>query len=266
MEKQVMTAAVCTRYGGPEVIILRMMSLPEPGPDEVLIAVKASTVNSADVRMRSLDVKGVMKLAMRITMGFRKPKNGVLGVTFSGEVQEVGEKVSRFKAGDKVFGLTGFRFGAHAPYLALKESATMIRMPGNAGFEEAAALPFGAHTAIHFLQAAGIEHINNAKVMIYGSTGSVGISAIQMAKHYGAEVTAVCSSAGEALMRRLDIEHVICYDQVALSGIDRKFDIIFDAVGKVSRSACPHLLKPKGKFVTVGGLAVAREKKEQLNS
>lgn len=205
-----------------------------------------------------------MKWLMRLVLGFSKPRKTVLGVTFAGVVEQIGSKVSRFKPGDRLFGLTGFRFGAHAEYLCLPEKATMIELPAGASFEAAAALPFGVHTALHFLQAAGIEKLNRPRVMIYGATGSVGFAALQIAAHYGAIITAVCSSRAADALGTFTIDHIVLYDKEDFTKSGRQYDILFDAVGKISKRDCATLLAPHGKFVTVGGLAVAREKTEQL--
>lgn len=264
MEQSFMRAAICKAYGLPETVAVKHIPKPEIRPGDVLIKVMASTVNSGDVRIRGLKVDGWMKLVMRLVLGFSGPRKSVLGVTFAGVVDQVGAKVSRFKPGDRLFGLTGFNFGAHAEYLRIAEGATMIEMPVGAGFEAAAALPFGAHTAIHFLQTAGIEQLNQPRVMIYGATGSVGCAALQIAAHYGAIITAVCSSRASAALTPFPIDNIILYDKTDVTKTTEKFDIIFDAVGKLSKKECRSLLSPNGKFVTVGGLAVAREKTEQL--
>lgn len=259
-----MKAAVCRAYGMPETVIVTRIPKPAIRPGEVLIKAMASTVNSGDVRMRGLKADGWMKLVMRLFLGFSKPRKSVLGVTFAGVVEQVGAKVSRFKPGDRLFGLTGFNFGAHAEYLRLSEQATMIEMPANASFEAAAALPFGAHTAIHFLQAAGIEQLNRPRVAIYGASGSVGIAALQIAAHYGAIITTVCSSRAAAALSTFTMDNIVLYDKTDFTGSGQQYDIIFDAVGKLSKKECRSLLAPRGKFVTVGGMAVARENKEQL--
>lgn len=264
MEQSFMKAAICKAYGPPETVVVKQIPKPKIKAGDVLIKVMASTVNSGDVRMRGLKVDGWMKLAMRLVLGFSGPRKSVLGVTFAGVVEQVGANVSRFKPGDRLFGLTGFKFGAHAEYLCIPEGATMVGMPAGAGFEAAAALPFGAHTAIHFLQAAGMEQLDRPKVMIYGASGSVGCAALQIAAHYGAILTAVCSSRSSSALAPFPIDNIILYDKTDVTKTTEKFDIIFDAVGKLSKKQCRSLLSPKGKFVTVGGLAVAREKTEQL--
>lgn len=264
MEQSFMKAAVCKAYGLPETVGIKRIPKPEISPGDVLIKVMASTVNSGDVRIRGLKVEGWMKLVMRLVLGIARPRKSVLGVTFAGVVEQVGAKVSRFKPGDRVFGLTGFNFGAHAEYLRLAEGAAMIGMPAGAGFEDAAALPFGAHTAIHFLQAAGIEQLKRPSVMIYGASGSVGCAALKIAAYYGATITAVCSSRASAALTSFPVDNIILYDKTDVTKTTERFDIIFDAVGKLSKKQCHTLLAPGAKFVTVGGLATAREKTEQL--
>lgn len=265
MNQEMMQAAICSAYGTPETV-LSLQNIPKPKPKagEVLIKVMASTVNSGDVRMRGLKVKGLMKLIMQLVLGFRKPRKAVLGVTFSGILTEVGNQVTNFSVGDKVFGLTGFRFGAHATYLCLPAKATMTTMPPEMSFETAAALPFGAHTAIHFLQQAGIQNRPNQEVLIYGATGAVGIAAVQIAQHYQAKVTAVCSPQGSQLLQQLNVHAILNYQNNAFLQTKQKFDIIFDAVGKTTKKTCQSLLDNKGKFMTVGGLAMAKETIAQL--
>lgn len=259
-----MKAAICTRYGPPEVLTITDFSTPVCGKAEVLIKIMASSVNSGDVRVRALVASGMTKLIMRVVLGFTKPRKPVLGVAFAGIVDQVGQEVTNYRPGDKVFGITGFRFGTHAEYVCVKASSVMTTMPAHASFEEAAALPFGWHTAIYFLQKAKIDTHPTPRVLIYGATGSVGAAAVQLAQHYGASITAVCSSQGKALLATLGIEDVICYDQQDFTQTAGRYDIIFDAVGKTSNKACKPLLAKGGRFVTVGGMDVASEKISHL--
>lgn len=259
-----MKAAVCTKYGPPEVV--KIMEVPQPicRKNEVLVKIMASSVNSGDVRVRGLAASGAMKLLMQLALGFSKPRKPVLGVVFSGIVERTGSQVKRFKPGDKVFGITGFRFGAHAEYICVKENSVMDSMPANAGFDEAAALPFGWHTAIHFLDKAKIGERERPQVLIYGATGSVGAAAVQYAQSLKAGVTAVCSTRGKALMEQLGIQEPVFYDLRDFTITDRRFDIIFDAAGTLSKQQCRHLLKKKGCYVTVGGFNMATEKISHL--
>ena len=264
-QRLIMKAVICPKYGPPEVLIISELPRPVPKKNEVLVKVMASTVNSGDARIRGLRVKGLMRLVMRIMLGFTKPRRPVLGTVFSGVVEQIGEAVSQFKIGDDVYGTTGLKQGCHAEYICIQEKKVITKKPKNASFEEAAALPFGGQTAIYFLRKGKIEEIDNPQVLIYGATGSVGSAAVQIAKHYGATVTAVCSSNGKELTKTsLRADHVILYDQEDFTKISDKFDIILDAVGKTNKKQCKQLLKPSGKFLTVEGMDISSERTEYL--
>ena len=259
-----MKAVICTKYGAPEVLKLTELPKPTLRANEYLIRVKASAVNSADVRMRGLKVKGILKFIMRLVLGFSKPRNPVLGVDFAGIIEEVGLHTSSFKVGDHVFGMTGMKFGAHAEYLKQPEKATMLIMPKNATFEEAVSLLFGGTTSIYFLEKAGIRKNQNLEILIYGASGAVGSSAIQLANHYGAKVTAVCSKRNIDWVKALGANEAIAYDLNEIETLNKKYDIVFDTVGKIDKKILKKLVKPKGKFVTLEGLDVARVTKAQL--
>ncbi|MCI4650901.1 NAD(P)-dependent alcohol dehydrogenase [Phaeodactylibacter sp.] len=259
-----MKAVICPKYGPPEVLEIKDIPRPVPKKYEVLVKVIASTVNTGDVRIRGLRVKGIMKIIMRVVLGFSKPRKPVLGTVFSGIVEEVGASVTQFKIGQEVYGTTGFQQGCHAAYVCLPENKAIATKPEKASFEEAAALPFGGQTAIYFLRKGRIDAINNPEVLIYGATGSVGTAAVQIAKYYGATVTAVCSSRGKGLVEQLGADHIVQYDQEDFTKLPDKFDIILDAVGKTSKKICKPLLKPGGKFFTVEGTDVADERKAYL--
>jgi len=259
-----MKAVVCTKYGAPEVLKIVEIEKPVPKDDEVLIKVMASAVNSADVRVRKLDADGMLKIVMRFVLGFSKPRNAVMGTSFSGIVEQTGKNVRRFKIGDEVFGLMGVKLGAQAEYAVKQEKGMIAIKPVNATFEEAAAIPFGAHTSIYFLESAKIKEIKSPKVLIYGATGAVGTSAIQIAKHFNAQVAAVCSEAGQGLAKELGADDIILYEKEDFTKLNEKFDIVFDAVGKTSKKKCGPLLKENGTYVTVASLDIAKEKVEQL--
>ncbi|MEA1784755.1 NAD(P)-dependent alcohol dehydrogenase [Arenibacter sp. GZD96] len=259
-----MKAVICTKYGSPEVLQIQGAQKPKCGSHELLTKVMATAVNSADVKVRGLAVKGILKPLMRVVLGFKKPRNPILGTIYSGVVEEIGESVTRFKPGDKVFGSTGFHFGTYAEYLSTKENSPVHLMPKNASFEEAAALIFGGQTAHYFLEKARLSKRSRPKVLIIGSTGSVGIAAIQIALYYKAEVTAVCGSSSKALMTALRVENTIFYDQDDFRKQSNCYDILFDAVGCTKLKFCRHLLKPEGKFVSVDGLSYATETTAQL--
>jgi NADPH:quinone reductase-like Zn-dependent oxidoreductase len=258
-----MKAVVCTQYGPPEVLQIQEVSKPVPKDHQILVKIAATAVNSGDVRVRGLDVEGILKVIMRLVIGFSKPRQPILGTVFSGTVETVGAKVSAFKVGDKVFGMTGFKFGTYAEYIAVNHDSNVMEMPGNASFEEAVAIIFGGQTAIHYLQAAKIAERSKPKVLIIGATGSVGTAAVQIARHYHAAVTAICSSNGEQLLRSLGIQNILRYDKEDVSQHTEKYDIIFDAVGKYKKSQFKHLAKEGGVYKSVSS-GYASESLEQL--
>ena len=259
-----MKAVICPKYGPPEVLTIRELPKPTPKNNEVLIKIIATSVNTGDVRIRGLRVEGFMKFVMRIMLGFTKPRRPILGTVFSGIVEQVGETVNQFKVGQEVYGTTGLKQGCHSEYICISENKVITHKPKNASFEEAAALPFGGQTAIYFLRKGKIEDIKNPQVLIYGATGSVGTAAVQIAKHYGATVTAVCSSKGKELTQALGADKIILYDLEDFTKVSDKFDIIFDAVGKTNKKQCMPLLKPNGKFFSVEGTDISSERTEYL--
>ncbi|UJP65101.1 NAD(P)-dependent alcohol dehydrogenase [Mongoliitalea daihaiensis] len=259
-----MKAALCTAYGGPEVLKIAQVPKPQPKSHEVLIAVKATAVNSGDVRVRGLVAEGIMKVFMRLAIGITKPRNPILGTVFAGEIEAIGAKVTKFKVGDQVFGMTGFKFGTHAEYLCISENGNLFAMPSNTSYEEAASLIFGGQTAIFFLEFLKKLPLTKPRVLILGATGSVGVAAVQVARYYGAEVTAVCSSDGLSLVKRLGLEYVITYDADGLQALGGKFDFILDAVGKYSKNTIKPYLAARGVFKTVGGFEYASESVDQL--
>ncbi len=259
-----MKATICTMYGPPEVLKIETLATPVPKPGQVLVKIVASSLNSGDVRVRALAVEGWMKWMMRLAMGWSKPRKPILGVSFSGIVAGIEAGVSHYNVGDRVYGLTGFNFGCHAEYTTISEKAMFAPMPYNMPFQEGAAILFGGQTAIYFLLKSGIDKFKNPKVLILGGTGSVGTSAIQIAKYYNAQVTAVCSSSGAALCSQLGADQVIAYDREDFTRSTQKYDIILDAVGKYTQKQCKELLTKNGIYKTVGGMEYASEKPEQL--
>jgi NADPH:quinone reductase-like Zn-dependent oxidoreductase len=259
-----MKAIICTKYGPPEVLQIREVPMPVPKGNELLVKIIATAVNSGDVRVRGLAVEGFMKVIMRLVLGFFKPRKPILGTVYAGIVKSVGTNVSKFKTGDKAFGMTGFNFGTYAEYIVVKEVANVSLMPINATFEEAVAIIFGGQTAIYFLEKAQINQRPNQKVLIIGATGSVGSAAIQIARYFGADVTAVCSSEGKQLVENLGISKIIQYNKEDFTKITEKFDIVFDALGKTTKKQCEKLLVKGGVYKTVGGLEYASESQQQL--
>lgn len=221
-----MKAIFYTQYGSPDVLQLKEVSKPTPKANEILIRIKATAVNSGDVRLRKAD-----PFAVRFFFGFRKPKINILGSVFSGEVESVGSDVKLFKEGDQIFGHTNMSFGAYAEYLCVPENGSLALKPPNISHNEAAAIPFGGVTALHFIKKALIKE--NQKVLIVGTSGAVGSAAVQLAKSYGAIVTGVCSTANVDLVKSIGADNVIDYIKEDFTRNGEVYDLIFDAVNTI---------------------------------
>lgn len=238
-----MKAAVCTRYGPPEVLHIQTLERPVPKPGEILIKIHAAAVNSGDCRLRRAD-----PAAVRLFLGLFRPRKKVLGDVFSGEVVETGAQVTRFKTGDHLFGTTGLRLGAFAEYACLPaEGIALVLKPAHIPHEWAAATPFGYNTALHFWEKAGLKA--GQKVLVYGASGSVGSAAVQLAKHLGAEVTAVCSAANAALVQSLGADRIIDYATTDFAAGGAVYDIVFETVNKTSVKTCLSAVKPGGTLI-----------------
>lgn len=240
-----MKAIVYEKYGSPDVLEIKEISKPVPKDNEVLIQIHATTVSAGDWRMRKAD-----PFLARIFNGLFKPKKvKILGFELAGVIEAVGKTVQAFKVGDAVFAQCGLRFGGYAEYTCLPVNDLIAIKPANMSFEEAAAVPVGGLTALRFLKQSGVKA--GSRVLIYGASGSVGSFAVQIAKAMGAEVTAVSSRANIPLLSKLGAHKTIDYTHSDFTKTTDSFDVIFDAVGKTSKSACRRLLNPEGKFVTV---------------
>jgi NADPH:quinone reductase-like Zn-dependent oxidoreductase len=260
-----MKAIVCTKYGPPEVLQLREVEKPTPKDNEVLIRVHATAVTASDCIIRGFNMPGahrfpkkqIMELMMRLVVGFRGPRNSILGLVLSGDIESVGQHVKQFKKGDQVYGFTGYRFGAYAEYTCMYEKESkrgcLAIKPATMSHEEAAAISYGGVLAVHFMKEWNIK--SGQKVLIYGASGAIGTTAVQLAKHYGAEVTGVCSTANFELVESLGADKVIDYTKEDSINRVELYDFVLDAVGKNKRSKlkeqCKKALNQNGKYVSV---------------
>ena len=248
-----MKAVICTAYGPPDVLQLQEVSKPSPRKNEVLIKIFATTVTASDciVRGSKLRVTQPMGLMMRSVLGFSRPRNPALRTVAAGENDSVGDDVTRFEKGNRVYTFNIRRFGSYAEYLCLPETEVIAPKPSNLTYEEAAAIPYGGMLALHFLRKGNVR--NGQTVLIYGASGAVGTAAVQLARHFGAKVTGVCSTTNLELVRSLGADTAIDYTKEDANNRAERYDFVFDAVGrrKSAKFQGNHALTPNGKYISV---------------
>jgi NADPH:quinone reductase-like Zn-dependent oxidoreductase len=251
-----MKAIVCTKYGPPDGLQLKEVAKPTPREDEVLVKIHATTVTFGDAMLRSFSF--LQRMVFGLFFDLRKGK--IFGHELSGEIEAVGKAVTKFKKGDQVFASTDMKGGANAEYICLPEDGMVAIKPANMTYEEAAAVPVGGNTALHILRMGNIQP--GQKVLIYGASGSVGTYAVQLAKHFGAVVTGVCSTANLNMVKSLGADKVIDYTQEDFTQNNETYDVIFDTVRKISLARCKSSLKENGIFLSSS--SSTKEKAENL--
>jgi NADPH:quinone reductase-like Zn-dependent oxidoreductase len=244
-------AIVYERYGPPDV--LRLTDLPKPAPkdNEILIRTRATTVTSGDWRVRSLEVPAGFGLLSRLALGISGPRQKILSSELAGEVESVGKNVTKFKTGDDVFAFPGVRMGSYVEYKCMPEDGPVALKPANVTFDEAAAISFGGTTALDFFRRGKLE--SGEKVLVNGASGAVGAAAVQLARHFGADVTGVCSSANMELVQSLGASRVIDYTKEDFTENDETYDVIIDTAGTAPFSRCRRSLKEGGRLLVVLG-------------
>ncbi len=243
-----MKAVVCDRYGPPEVLRLDNVERPVPGPDQVLIRIRATTVNRSDTETR----RGSPPVA-RLLTGLRRPRHRILGSELAGVVEAAGPAVTEFSAGDEVFGVKAWTFGAHAEFVCMQESAALAHKPAGVGFENAAAVCDGVILALMGLRPAEVR--KGRSILVYGASGSIGTAAVQLSRYFGADVTAVCGTKNLELVRSLGAGQVIDYTREDFTASGQTYDVIFDAVGKHSFRRCRDSLNPGGVYLATDHLS-----------
>ena len=242
-----MKAIVYREYGSPDVLKLDDIPKPTVRDDQVLIKVHAATVGTWDCEARSFTFPLWFWLPLRLAMGLRTPRWPVLGQELAGEIEAVGKDVERFEKGDQVFASTGLGFGAHAEYKCMSSTGAVAIKPANMSYEEAAGIPTGGDNALHFLRKADIQ--SGESVLVNGAGGNIGVVAVQLAKHFGAEVTAVDSLEKLDMLRAIGADHVIDYAREDFTRSGKTYDVILDVVHKSSFSSCVRSLKPNGRYL-----------------
>jgi NADPH:quinone reductase-like Zn-dependent oxidoreductase len=255
LEGRLMRAIVCPKYGPPEVLQLKEVEKPSPKNKELLIKIHATAATASDCIVRGFKLPpwSFIRFMMRLAIGFTKPRQPILGMVLAGDVESVGKDVKRFKKGDQVYGITGLGFATYAEYKCINEKECLVKKPPEISYEEAAAVTYGATIALHFLNKGDIQ--NRKKVLIYGASGAIGTNAVQLAKHYGAEVTGVCSTRNLELVKSLGADKVIDYTKEDVLSKGELYDFILDAVGESKSSKlkqqCKKALTENGKYISV---------------
>ncbi len=246
-----MKAIICTKYGPPDVLQLKEVEKPVPRKNEVCIKIFATAVTASDCIVRGFNVPISLWLPMGLAIGFTKPRQPILGMVMAGEVESAGKDVKSFKKGDQVFGFDRFAFGTYAEFKCMPEEGMLVIKPTSVNYDEAAAVPFGGLLALHFLRKGNIQ--SGQKILIYGASGAVGTSAVQLARYFGAEVTGVCSTTNLELVKSLGADTVIDYTKEDFMNRGELYDFIFNAVGKrkSSKIQFKKALTPKGKYLSV---------------
>jgi NADPH:quinone reductase-like Zn-dependent oxidoreductase len=248
-----MRAIVYERYGPPDVLELKDMPKPTPKANEVLIKVRATTVTSGDWRLRSLTVPAGFRLISRLVFGVSKPRQPILGTELAGDIEAIGKDVRRFKVGDRVFAFSGAGMGCHAEYKCMPQDGAVALKPAHLSYDEAAAISFGGTTALSFLRRGKLQ--SGEKVLINGASGGVGTAAVQLARHFGADVTGVCGTANLEMVKSLGAQHVIDYTREDFTRNGETCDVIVDTAGTAPYSRCKDSLKERGRLLQVlGGL------------
>lgn len=242
-----MKAIIWTEYGAPDVLKIKEVKKPIPKDDEVLVRVKAASVMPGDCEIRRFDMHVLFWLPLRLYMGISKPKRPILGMDLAGEVESVGKDVKTFKPDDQIFGNTGIRFGAYAEYACIKDKGVFAFKPSNMSYKEAVTVPTGGLNALHYMRKANIR--SGEKILIRGAGGCFGTYAIQLAKLYGAEVTAVDNSDKLGILKPIGADHVLDYTKEDFTKNKEVYDIVFDVVGKGSVSKNMKCLKKNGRYI-----------------
>lgn len=249
-----MKAVVYREYGPPNVLQFEDWPKPTPKPNEVLIRTHATTVTSGDWRARSLDMPPGFRLIARLIFGIRRPRQIVLGSELAGTVEAIGDNVTKFGIGDRVFAFTGAGLGCYVEYKCMPETGTLVPMPSNLTFQEAAALSFGGTTALDFFRKGRLR--KGEAILINGASGGVGTTAVQVAKHFGATVTGVCSDANVELVKSLGADHVIDYTKHDFTELGATYDLVMDTVGTAPFAKSRQVLRDHGRLLLVlGGLS-----------